>query len=236
MGATDWEFKNRAMIFGMIFGCTFPLYVIDPQNTAAELANWLGARIGRDPEPLAHVIFISAAVLLAVAALLRTWASAYLNARVVYASEVKSALLVADGPYRHLRNPLYLANVLMAISLGAMESRLGFIVAVAAMLLFCYRLIWREEADLRASQGDRYATYCKAVPRLWPSIRPRIASAASSAEWQAGFRAEFWYWGFALALTVFAVTFNLTLFFAIFTLSIGAFWAVSWITQKRANP
>src|SRR5262250_2812371 len=68
MKATDWEFKHRARVFGLILG----------------------------------------AALLGVAAMLRTWASAYLHAEVVYASEVKTEALVADGPYRRVRNPLYL--------------------------------------------------------------------------------------------------------------------------------
>jgi protein-S-isoprenylcysteine O-methyltransferase Ste14 len=106
-------------------------------------------------------------VLLTVAALLRTWASSYLSAGVVYAAEVKTESLVADGPYRQVRNPLYLANVLMVIGMGAMMSRTGFIVAVAAMLVFCYRLILREESELQTSQGEPYEGYSKAVPRLW---------------------------------------------------------------------
>jgi hypothetical protein len=42
------------------------------------------------------------------------------------------------------------------------------------MLLFCYRLILREEAELRAVQGASYDEYQKAVPRLWPALRPCV--------------------------------------------------------------
>ena len=105
---------------------------------------------------------------------------------------MKTESLVADGPYRRVRNPLYLANVLMAIGIGAMMSRLGFLVAVVAMLVFCYRLIAREEAEFHASQGEQYEGYRKAVPRLWPSLWPRIASAGRQANWMEGFKAESW--------------------------------------------
>ena len=74
--------------------------------------------------------------MLVLAALIRTWASAYLHAGVVYAPEVKTESLVADGPYRRVRNPFYFANVLIAIGMGAMMSRIGFFVAVVAMLVF----------------------------------------------------------------------------------------------------
>ena len=146
--ATNWEFANRAMVFGLIFGFTFPLYALDQQNSTAALANWLAPKLQLNADPLARLLFALAAVLLMAAAFIRTWASSYLQASVVYASEVKSASLIADGPYRYVRNPLYFANVLMIIAMGAMMSGLGFFVAVAAMLVFCYRLIFREEAGL----------------------------------------------------------------------------------------
>src|ERR1700733_9177441 len=152
MKATNWEFTNRALLCGLIFAFSFPLYFLDHQNSTVALASWLGSRLRSDPHLVARLLFAFAAVLLTVAALLRTWASSYLTAGVVYAAEVKTESLVADGPYRQGRNPLYFANVLMAVAIGAMMSRAGFFLAVVAMLVFCYRLILREEAELQASQ------------------------------------------------------------------------------------
>jgi protein-S-isoprenylcysteine O-methyltransferase Ste14 len=190
MKATNWEFTNRALLFGLIFAFSFPLYFLDHQNSAAALASWLGFRLQKDPDSVARLLFAFAAILVIVAALVRTWASSYLRADVVYAAEVKTESLVADGPYRQVRNPLYFANVLMVIGIGAMMSRLGFFVAAAAMLVFCYRLILREEAELQANQGAQYEGYSKAVQRLWPSLWPRIASGGRQAKWADGFKAE----------------------------------------------
>jgi protein-S-isoprenylcysteine O-methyltransferase Ste14 len=235
MKATNWEFRNRALLFGLIFSFSFPLYFVDRQNSTAALASWLGSGLPSRADLVARFLFAFAAVLLIVAALLRTWASAYLHAGVVYATEVKTTTLVADGPYRQVRNPLYFANVLMAIALGAMMSRLGLFVAVVAMLVFCYRLILREETDLQAVQGEPYEGYRKAVPRLWPAPRPRIASAGRHARWADGFKAESWYWGFAAALVAFAITLKLTLFFAISAASLILFWVSSVVLQKKSN-
>lgn len=235
MKATNWEFKNRATVFGLIFGLTFPLYVVDPVNSTAALANWLGGRFQMDADRIAQVLFCCAALLLVVAALIRTWASAYLRAEVVYAPEVKTQSLVADGPYRRVRNPLYFANVLMAIAMGTMMSRTGFVVVVAAMLIFCYRLIIREEADLQTTQGEQYERYRRAVPRLLPSLSPRIASAGHQPRWAAGFKAEFWCWGFAAALLAFAITLKLKLFFVILAASVVLLWASSWAIQKKSD-
>lgn len=234
MNATDWEFRNRALIFGLIFGFTFPLYVLDHRNATAVVAEWLSIRVGLDADLLARLLFSCAALLLIIGALLRTWASAYLHAGVVYATEVKTESLVADGPYRSVRNPLYLANVLMAISMGALMSRTGFFLAVAIMLLVCYRLILREESELQASQGATYERYCNMVPRLMPSLRPHIAASGRRAKWGEGFKAELWFWGFAVALTAFAITLNTTVFFVILAASIGLFWVASSLLQRKA--
>jgi protein-S-isoprenylcysteine O-methyltransferase Ste14 len=233
MKATNWEFTNRALVFGLIFGCTFPLYAVDHDNSTAVLANWLGARFQMDADRLAHILFAGAVLLLVVAALIRTWASAYLQAEIVYAAEVKSQALGADGPYRYVRNPLYAANVLMAVGMGSMMSRTGFVVAVLATLVFCYRLINREEAELRVSQGERYELYRRAVPRLLPSLWPRVASSGRQARWGAGFKAESWFWGFPLAVLVFAITLKLQLFFFILAASIGLLWVSSVVLQRK---
>jgi len=127
-----------------------------------------------------RVLFFTGAAVLATAAFLRTWASSYLRAEVVYAASVRTEPLVADGPYRRVRNPLYLGNVLLAAGLGLMMNRIGCPVAIVATVVLCYRLILREEAELGAIQGKPYQAYRDAVPRLWPSPWPRLASAGGS--------------------------------------------------------
>lgn len=221
------------MIFGLIIGCSFSLYAVDHLSAVQVLVNWLGSRINVNPDALARAIFFAATILLALAALLRTWASAYLHAAVVYAAEVKTARLVADGPYRRMRNPLYLGNIMMAVAMASLMNRSGAILAILLMWLFCYRLIVREEADLKASQGDQYVRYCNAVPRLWPALRARVPASGKAATWRAGFKAELWYWGFAASLGAFAGTLSLRYFYVILCASILLFWISSTILEKR---
>jgi len=235
MKATNWEFQNRALIFGLVFAISFPLYAFDPQNSTAVVGSWLGGKLRVNGDLIIRVLFALAAVLMIAAAFIRTWASAYLHAGVVYASEVKTASLVADGPYRRVRNPLYFANILMAIAMGAMMSRSGFIVAVLVMTVFCCRLILREEAELQATQGERYRQYRELVPRLWPSLRARVASSGAQPRWKDGFMAEGWYWGFALSLVVFAITLKIKLFFWILGASVALFWVSSIVLQKKSD-
>jgi protein-S-isoprenylcysteine O-methyltransferase Ste14 len=232
MKATDWEFKNRALIFGMIFGLSFPLYFVDHQNSIDWLSGRLGAESQSHSDQIARALFFSAALICTAAALLRTWASSYLDANVVYAGKIKTAGLVAEGPYRYVRNPLYLANVMLALSMGAMMSRSGCVVAVLLMLIFCYRLIWREESELAADQRESYMNYRDAVPRLWPSLLPRVASAGQRAVWRAGIKAELWFWGFAIALMAFAITLNVPVFYSLLAASQLAFWLSSRSSRR----
>ena len=232
MRASDWEFKNRAAIFGCIFGVSFFLSSIDHVNSASWLASQLGAATGTNEDLIARILFALAAVLVILAAIVRTWGSAYLKSEVVYASEIKTAALVADGPYRHMRNPLYFGNVLMGLGIGALASRTGFIVLQVLMLIFCYRLILREEAELRAAQGEQYDAFMKAVPRLCPAFTPRIPSASGKANWAAGFRAEGWVWCFALAVTLFAITLKMKVF--LFVLAVlGIFFTVAFALKAN---
>ena len=235
MRASDWEFKNRALIFGMTFCVSFPLYALDNQNSTAMLANWLAPKWQMNAEGLTRSLFAVATLVLAGAAMLRTWGSSYLASHVVYASAVKSESLVADGPYRWVRNPLYLANVLLAIGFGAMMNRAGFALAFILVLIFNYRLIFREEAELRTNLGAAYEGYAKAVPRLWPLPWPRIASAGSKPKWIAALKAEAWAWGFAASVGAFAITLNIIYYFVILGASLALFWIMSVMLGKNAE-
>jgi protein-S-isoprenylcysteine O-methyltransferase Ste14 len=106
MKATRREFENRAVILGVLFAVSFLLASIDSRNAAQALAERLAAWLHVDGDRATRAIFALGAVLTVLAAFIRTWASAYLAADVVYAGDVKTASLVADGPYRFVRNPL----------------------------------------------------------------------------------------------------------------------------------
>jgi protein-S-isoprenylcysteine O-methyltransferase Ste14 len=235
MKATDFEFKNRALLIGLTFAVSFPLYAIDPQNVTAALATRLAPLLRANDDHLARVLFILAALIVTEAAFIRTWASAYLRSDVVYAANVKTAALVADGPYRRVRNPLYLGNILLAIGMAAMCSRVGAVVLIFLMILFNYRLIFREEAELSAARGENYAAFLQAVPRLWPSLTPRVPAAGGRPSWSSGFKVESWYWGFALSIWAFAITLKTLPFFIIMCASVALFLFVSSSTQKN-NP
>ncbi len=209
MAASDAEFRNRFWIIGLIFAIGFMLTAVDHKLAAIWLLELIHRRpLPDNPQSLAELkmVFFGAAVLVAIAAFLRTWAAAYLQSDVVHDGNVRTEGVVADGPYRFVRNPLYLATCLMTLGLGLMASRTGYLFLIVAITAFQYRLIFREEGELLAARGDRYQAFRNAVPRLFPSPWPRLPAGGVRPRWSQAFIGETFFWGFAAAEFVFAAT------------------------------
>lgn len=212
MRATELEFRFRFFFIMGIYVAGFVCYALDPVPMSLMLADYLMRPLnGLGVHDERHVVmaFLGLGAALAfLAALVRTWAAAYLQSDVVHDWNLRAEGLVADGPYRHVRNPLYFGGVLIAIGFGLAASRLGFIVIVAGLMLFYFRLILREESLLSATQGEPYRRFLLAVPRLVPSLKPRVASGSLRPRWGQAFAGETFMWFFAAALAVFALTLN----------------------------
>ena len=81
--------------------------------------------------------------------------------------------LVIGGLYRYVRNPMYLA-VLAAIAGQALILGRVALVAYGAVVAVAFVAFVRlyEEPTLKATFGDEYETYRRAVPRWLPRRRP----------------------------------------------------------------
>jgi protein-S-isoprenylcysteine O-methyltransferase Ste14 len=237
MRATRLEFERRFWIFGAIFGIGFFLYRVDPVNSGEAILRFFAPSLNLNSalaDNLLRLIFFAATLLIAAAAAFRTWATAYLRTEVVHDVSQHSDHIVADGPYRYTRNPLYFANLFLALGCGFMASRLGALFIFVAMFLFDYRLILREEAGLRESQGDAYARYLAAVPRLLPSLRPRVDASGARPHWGQAFAGESMFWLFVLGALVFVITLNTEIAAPVFLLAMGVYWAAVYAVKKRA--
>jgi hypothetical protein len=71
------------------------------------------------------------------------------------------------------------------------------------------------------------------VPLLLPSFTARTANSGAIANWAKGFKAEGWYWGFAIGLAAFAITLKLSLFFGATAASIALFWVSSTLLSRN---
>jgi protein-S-isoprenylcysteine O-methyltransferase Ste14 len=105
--------------------------------------------------------------------------------------------LVTWGPYAHIRNPLYLGNLLIWI--GAVLFAGGrfmpwLLGTVFVLFLVQYALIIAlEEATLAELFGEAYTAYRQSVPRVIPRLRRVRGDSDAETETQAGVRRSWRY-------------------------------------------
>lgn len=80
--------------------------------------------------------------------------------------------LVVKGLYRFVRNPLYIAGVLVLSGEAILFQSLGIFIYCLAVFGFMIILVLMEETLLAEKFGARYEQYCKSVPRWIPRLPP----------------------------------------------------------------
>jgi protein-S-isoprenylcysteine O-methyltransferase Ste14 len=236
--ATKLEFEKRFWIISAIYFVAFFLSAFDHVPFIAALRRLIAPSILRDSaeaQAFARIVIVIGALFVFLSAAIRTWGAAYLRTSVVHDTSQHSEALVADGPFRYTRNPLYLANLPMAIGIGVLASRSGFIFLAIANWIFVYRLIFREEEALRRTQGESYLSYCRSVPRFWPSLRPRVAAGNHRPQWEQAFGGESFVWLFGFAELLIAATLTAWIGLIMFALAFVAHFAVTRRIQKQGK-
>jgi protein-S-isoprenylcysteine O-methyltransferase Ste14 len=192
MRATTFEFRFRVWIITGLIWAAFACSAFDHSRMIGAFTRLFGG-----PGAWAAEGFAIACV--SGAAWIRTWAAAYLEPEVIHDKRLHSDRLVADGPFRHVRNPLYLGTLLLGVGFGLLASRTGFVVLNAGLLVFTTRLILREESELAQTQGGPYREYLERVPRWWPSLPPLVPAGGMTPRWPAAIRGEMMFWLFLAA-------------------------------------
>jgi len=236
MRATEFEFRHRFWFICLTYFLGFACYKLDPANVTDAFLRWIVTNHIPRMNPLTvryafQAVFAFSAVLVAAGAWVRTWGGAYLRAEVVHDVKLRTERLVADGPYRHVRNPLYLGSMLLATGMALLASRTGCAVVILGNLLIFVRLIGREEAALVQSQGEAYRAYLAAVPRLWPSLRPRLPASGVRPKWLQALLGEGWMWAFALAGFLFAWKLDVHLYAKVLWAVVA--YRLLWVVVER---
>jgi len=121
--------------------------------------------------PLAHVVptpwNLAGIVPLAVGLWLNVWASGlFRRADTTIKPFQRPASLVAHGPYRFSRHPMYLGMALVLAGVGVMLGTAGPLVVVPAFVWAMEAAFIRaEERDMEAAFGDEYRAYRRRVRR-----------------------------------------------------------------------
>lgn len=144
-------------LFFMIRGLTpIPLYIICLVYSRIELN-----------------FFLSGLLLIGFGEILRFFSVGYLGVSSRKTENAETNQLVISGPYRFVRNPIYLGN--MSIYLGfAVLSNVFFPLYPAIVLvffMFVYYFIARyEESVLHLIFGENFERYLLNVPRFFPVL------------------------------------------------------------------
>lgn len=213
MKATALEFRFRFLIHTVIYVLGFVApwnrwLHLDTVRTWQWLAAW-PARAGWLSFSASTNAVLAFGVVFALAgALLRTWGAAYLGSGVVKDTAMHGDRMVAAGPYRYMRNPLYLGTFLHTFALALLMLPSGALFTITAIGLVELRLMLAEEAFLTVKLGEPYRAYCAAVPRILPSLRARVPDSGARPSWGIGFLGEIYMWGVVLSFVAFGWRYN----------------------------
>jgi protein-S-isoprenylcysteine O-methyltransferase Ste14 len=205
-----------------------------PASTWLVLSGWL-AQTGILTMLQASETITALAILLAVAAAaMRTWGTAYLGGGVMLDSALHGECVVADGPYRYLRNPLYLGSLLNTLALCILMPPGGAVFVVVLMFVRYALHIRTEEQHLLTQQGAAYRAYQALVPRWIPRLRTQVSASGIRARWGQAFVAEIYVWGMALTYAALAWRYNTTLLLQGVLISFGLSLVLRTLVPKTA--
>ena len=153
-------------------------------------------------------VIVLASIVAFIGAVLRVWGTATLGPATVNSLSMKAGAVVADGPYRYVRNPLYLGLWCMVAALAFLMPPSGALCSMALITLFIVRLTMGEEGFLAERLGEPYQAYLRAVPRFLPRLRSRIATSGARAHWLRAILAELTPIGIFIAMAVVSWSYN----------------------------
>lgn len=103
--------------------------------------------------------------------LIRIWSVSYAGSETRTTSGVGGTYLVTQGPYSIVRNPLYIANILIYTGIGVMSNALFPWLQIFGLVFFTFQyycIIRIEEGFLSEKFGRVYASYKNSVNRFLP--------------------------------------------------------------------
>ena len=169
----------------------------------------------------APVVTAVAALIAATGAILRVWGTAWLGPSTVINGQMLAGTVMADGPYRYVRNPLYLGVWCMVAALAFLMPVSGALFTMTLITVFLLRLILGEEAFLTGKLGEPYQEYLHAVPRLIPRFRTTLRPTGNKPHWLRAIASELTPIGVFVAFSVFSWSYDERLMEKVIVISFG---------------
>lgn len=243
MKATRFEFRFRlpigVVLYALGFWAPWLRYGADRGHittTWLELTGALASHHWLELQPASLLITSLAIACIALGAMLRVWGAAYIGSATVKSAAMHAPTVVAAGPYRHLRNPLYLGSFLVAIAVSILMPPTGAIFFLIATAIQMLRLILGEEAFLESQQGEAYRAYKARVPRILPNPLPRVSASSLKPAWAQALLGEIYPVALAVCFAVLAWRYNANLLMQAVIVCFGASLVVkAFLPQQTAE-
>ncbi len=163
-----FEFEARIFIsFSIVIvacALSFVVYRSAPGNMII-----VGRWFGMDPGLSLQTGYIIVAALLAIASLIRMWAGSILTSQRVMAFKVQKSQLTTSGPYRLVRNPIYLADLIAYLAFAFCLKPVGLLLPVLIYIHYTQLVIY-EEQSLKQQFGERFQEFKRTTPRFIPNF------------------------------------------------------------------
>jgi len=239
MRASSLEFRLRMIIQVAIFVVGFVAPWIGPSNSARRVSTlaWLALEISRSGVAsfaLAAPMVIVLGSLAALAGVVfRVWGAAYLSYDVVHQGQMQGGAVMVDGPYRYVRNPLYLGGWCLTVAMSLTMPPSGALFTLVMMTAHFLRLILGEEAFLSGKLGEPYREYLRSVPRLVPRLRPNLPRAGAHPQWLVALVSEVTAIGIFVAVAFLSWTYDNMLMIKVVVISFGVALVVRAFMARR---
>jgi protein-S-isoprenylcysteine O-methyltransferase Ste14 len=242
MGATAIEFRLRMLINAaiIILGLWAPWIEPLGMGKRISLLEWLAlelARLGLVPFTVATpIVIVVGSVIAALAVVLRVAGSAWLGPYTVSHPEMQAGAVVASGPYRFVRNPLYLGVWFMVAAMALVMPPSGALFAMVLITVFLFRLTLGEETFLSAQLGQPYRDYLLTVPRFLPRLRSPLLPTGAKPHWVRAILSELTPIGIFIAIAFFSWSYDHTLMLKAILISFGASLVVRAFLRGSPQP
>jgi hypothetical protein len=118
--------------------------------------------------------------------------------------DLHAGKILMSGPYRYLRNPLYLGSRLFALGVSILMPPSGALVFLILLFLLQTILVASEEDFLSRHLGEAWGQYQSRVPRWFPRRTQAGPQGGSSPRWGRAWVAEIFFVGFTLCFAILA--------------------------------
>ncbi len=161
-----------------------PGYAVKTMSALVSAGGWLFKRRTSIPLPLALALvilpsdrstepwglFAAGAAIVVLGETLRLWAVRHIGVISRTRSD-RLGPLVWSGPFRFVRNPLYLGNIALWVGFAVSSHLLWLVPIFIVVLALEYHAIVRWEEELLIARiGNDYRDYMARVPRWMPSV------------------------------------------------------------------